>query len=607
MKILLTILLFLSSCTFNTDGTSPNTNTDDPKDYTSVADFGILPDTEISELLETTITKNPNIDSYYFPKGEYQFKNFSQELAQKLSGKKIYGDENGLSVFHFPSDSPHNIEWSNVTQLSFYNIAWRNARIIITGNSSDIRFVGNIFYGLTYTGVIANDLYDGDHRADHMIVFGDYSGSAIANNLIIQDSVFLRSANKKYAYRGSPLPNKVQAADETDPTYMIRREYGIRILTASNITISNNVFGLTSADITKATNFAKTAGLKSTLARAESLLKNTDSASIYAKEQNFFTTSINTLPNSNNSASASINDAGTALQGSLPINMARNIRIIQNMFNGWFSRDYMDKAFLPESNEVADDNRFFDHAVYLRGTENTIFGGNYIQGYPNDSAGGVKLKSGASISIVKNYLDNTGLIFARDWELGGSSGDSGKGIYFNVLVADNFLDITDATGSYKMGITYDDHEVKSNSTDKAKIENGFRRVRKFVITDNQFSKMSINTPLFTSGNNSINNPTVVRLDDFHPDLLKVFGVSLLDSVKNTGFQIKNNTYVSLGDYSGGKYFQRVTDNNNRVIQDRRQLSDSSNPIYLYPEASTLFADVIDQHNHEIDSIIKAEK
>ena len=60
-----------------------------------------------------------------------------------------------------------------------------------------------------------------------------------------------------------------------------------------------------------------------------------------------------------------------------------------------------------------------DHAIYLRRiTECVQVVGNHVRGLHNGPYGGFKFKSGPNITIMNNYLRNTGIVMYETPEFG---------------------------------------------------------------------------------------------------------------------------------------------------------------------------------------------
>ena len=524
-KYFIVLLILFTHCTIL--GSTEGMDAQPPQGTPSVADYGLFPSLDVTQdagvKLTSIIKNNSSIHIWFIPKGEYNFKTLK---LSDFNGKVFYGDPKGNTIFRFnkAEEYPKNIECHSVKNLTFYNITWANVRMSIKGSSENIKFDSNIFYDLVYNGT-TDDNYpnkSGKLNDDYFLQFGEYSGNPSTDNITIKNSVFLRSQNKFEAYKNSPVLNHQTAAAQTDE-YMKRRQYGIRFATVSDVVISDNIFGLRTTEINKALSFAKTADLKSTITRASSLM--VDKAGNPA-DQVYFTTAINTVPNVN-----------------VPTSVAQNLKIVNNLFNGWFSRSYATESLVTTPNGMprGGDNRFFDHAAYLRGTKNVLFAGNLIRGWANDASGGLKLKSGINIAIINNSFENTGIILVRSKELDKT--------FSNMLVMNNYLKLNDATGSYTMGITFDECFTKGDkvnenhsSYDSDGIEEMLKRLRYIVVSGNRISQKNIQTTWIDGTLNPANNVTLLRLNDRSPDLYTKRDVNVSQEVHDSKIQIHDNRY-----------------------------------------------------------------
>ena len=519
------LLILLTSCSIDkVDGSGGGNDTGEtkpPEETPSVADYGLLPSLDVTvdagAKLSSIIKSNPSIHTWFIPKGEYNFKTLK---LSDFSGKILYGDTGGNTIFRFNKAEgyPKNIECPSVRNLTFYNIAWANVRLMLNGAAENIKFDSNIFYGLVYSGT-ANDKYKDDLNNDYLIQVGEWSGTQNSKNITIKNSVFFRSQSKFEAYKNSPFPDKANGVNYEDEGYFLRRQYGIRFLTVSNVIVSDNIFGMRTTEIEKAKSFAKTVELKSTITRASSLMNG--------KDQVYFTTAINTAP-----------------KVITPSSLAQDLRIINNLFNGWFSRNYATESLVQNNQSSmprSGENRFYDHANYLRGVKKMLFAGNLVRGWDNDAAGGIKLKSGIDIAIVNNHFENTGLILVRSVELDKT--------FSNMLVMNNYFKINDVTGKAKLGITFDEDTMKGQSTNENHssynsqgITDMLTRIRYIVFSGNKMSQKTIQATWFDGTPNPSTNLTSLKLNDVSPRLYNQKGVVLPQAVHDSKIQVHDNTY-----------------------------------------------------------------
>ena len=70
------------------------------------------------------------------------------------------------------------------------------------------------------------------------------------------------------------------------------------------------------------------------------------------------------------------------------------MRISQNVFNGSPNTGSLHK----------------DHAMYLKGFDGVEVAANFVRGWPADPSGGIKARNGKNLIIVRNYIDDTGIL-----------------------------------------------------------------------------------------------------------------------------------------------------------------------------------------------------
>ncbi|MCA5013128.1 glycoside hydrolase family 55 protein [Enterococcus sp. S23] len=102
-----------------------------------------------------------------------------------------------------------------------------------------------------------------------------------------------------------------------------------------------------------------------------------------------------------------------------------------------------------------------DHAIYLRGAQDIYFANNHLRGWHNGPAGGIKFKSGRNITIVNNYLRNTGMIFyaTAEYGLGETLSDGKISELSHIFVANNIFDWKKWDGYYSYGVEYHSENV----------------------------------------------------------------------------------------------------------------------------------------------------
>ena len=116
-----------------------------------------------------------------------------------------------------------------------------------------------------------------------------------------------------------------------------------------------------------------------------------------------------------------------------------------------------------------------DHAIYLRGSQDVQVIGNHVRGLHNGPYGGFKFKSGRDITIMNNYLRNTGLILYEtpEFGLGDSFAQGTVAELSNWLVANNILDFKEWQDRYAIGMEYNRHTGVDNVFNGFFIDNHF--------------------------------------------------------------------------------------------------------------------------------------
>lgn len=101
--------------------------------------------------------------------------------------------------------------------------------------------------------------------------------------------------------------------------------------------------------------------------------------------------------------------------------------------------------------------------------------GNHLRGLQNGPAGGFKFKSGRNITIMNNYLRNTGLIMYGTPEIGLAETQAEGAIseLSNWLVANNIFDWKYWNNQYAIGMEYNRHTGNNNVFNGVFINNQF--------------------------------------------------------------------------------------------------------------------------------------
>lgn len=116
-----------------------------------------------------------------------------------------------------------------------------------------------------------------------------------------------------------------------------------------------------------------------------------------------------------------------------------------------------------------------DHAIYLRGSQDIQVIGNHVRGLHNGPYGGFKFKSGRDITIMNNYLRNTGLILYEtpEFGLGESFAQGMVAELSNWMVANNIFDFKEWQDRYAIGMEYNRHTGVDNVFNGVFIDNHF--------------------------------------------------------------------------------------------------------------------------------------
>ena len=117
---------------------------------------------------------------------------------------------------------------------------------------------------------------------------------------------------------------------------------------------------------------------------------------------------------------------------------AKNSVIEENIFNG-------------SPNFVGTATYHHDHVVYLKGFDGTRFVRNYARGWPSDPTGGIKARNGKSLTIARNYIDDTGILLYTHYP--ASPTDLHLGLK-DVLVYGNHIVERTNIGHRASGISY---------------------------------------------------------------------------------------------------------------------------------------------------------
>lgn len=189
------------------------------------------------------------------------------------------------------------------------------------------------------------------------------------------------------------------------------------------------------------------ADLFNTITRLQYALEDDKTIALTHNEQNIISTGINSF------------------------NTLKGAKILNNIF-------YSNK-----DNEETNGYILQDHVTYLRGTSDVVIAGNHVRGWFNGSFGGFKFKSSVGITIMNNYMRNTGVIMADDPEYGPIPEAQSVSMYKDVLIANNTIDYKYWDGGYGMGFEFGAYRQPEQTS----ISNGVFVNNRFVHMNNLFN------------------------------------------------------------------------------------------------------------------------
>lgn len=225
----------------------------------------------------------------------------------------------------------------------------------------------------------------------------------------------------------------------------------------NNVQITDNLFGLKINELEAIKSFSNDSIIQ-TIDRLQSAIRSRK-VKLAHNEQNYLSCGVNSYSN------------------------AKNVLIKNNFFQQMYENN--------DRHDVVGD-----HAIYLRGSQDVQVIGNHVRGLQNGPYGGFKFKSGRDITIMNNYLRNTGLIMYETPEFGlGISFAQGQVAELsNWLVANNVFDFKEWQDKYAIGIEYNRHTGIDNVFNGVFIDNHFvnyhnipaNRRRELLIMNNAF-------------------------------------------------------------------------------------------------------------------------
>lgn len=274
---------------------------------------------------------------------------------------------------------------------------------------------------ISITNLFLDDLYIYTQLVDNL---------TIENNIFYHpSSKFVVSVNKS---NGAAINNNIFLRDQAHvgaqadwgrTIYIGGYATPSRYQWTENVEINNNIFGVKLSELDAVKSFSPKDTVR-TILRLQSAI-NQNKVTL-ANEQHFIVTGINSFNN------------------------LRQTVIEHNLFYSCYE-DYQDSVLTQ------------DHAIYLRGSQDIYFANNHVRGFHNGPAGGIKFKSGRNITIVNNYLRNTGMIFYATAEYGlGTSYEEGKiSELSHIFAANNVFDWKNWDGAYSYGVEYHSEYVEN--------------------------------------------------------------------------------------------------------------------------------------------------
>ncbi|AUJ87107.1 WxL domain-containing protein [Enterococcus sp. CR-Ec1] len=298
--------------------------------------------------------------------------------------------------------------------------------------------------------VLSDENYHTSQNIEIRKLFFDGVGifTRLANDITINDNIFYHPVSlypvSLQTSKGAILKNNIFMRDHEHATpdtenraiyiggfsTIGRYEY------IENVQITDNLFGLKINELEAIKSFSNDSIIQ-TIDRLQSAIKLGD-VQLGHNEQNYLSCGVNSYSN------------------------AKNVLIENNFFHQMYENE--------DRHEVVGD-----HAIYLRGSQDIQVIGNHVRGLQNGPAGGFKFKSGRNITIMNNYLRNTGLILYETPEFGlGDSFTQGQVAELsNWLVANNIFDFKEWQDKYAIGIEYNRHTGKDNVFNGVFIDNHF--------------------------------------------------------------------------------------------------------------------------------------
>ncbi|BBM16332.1 cell wall surface anchor family protein (plasmid) [Enterococcus mundtii] len=297
-------------------------------------------------------------------------------------------------------------------------------------------------------------LSDEDYQTSHNIELSQlfFDGIGIftrrSNSIVIKDNVFYHPVSlypiNLQASNGATIQNNIFMRDHehSTPDTENRAIYIGGFATSGiyeymkNVRINDNLFGLRINELDAIKSFSNEA-IVQTINRLQSALQSQEIVLAH-NDQNYLSCGVNSYNNT------------------------KNVLIKDNFFQQMYE----------------NEDRFGvvgDHAIYLRGSQSVQVVGNHVRGLHNGPYGGFKFKSGRDITIMNNYLRNTGLILYEtpEFGLGDSFAQGTVAELSNFLVANNVFDFKEWQDRYAIGMEYNRHTGIDNVFNGVFIDNHF--------------------------------------------------------------------------------------------------------------------------------------
>lgn len=321
---------------------------------------------------------------------------------------------------------------------------------------SGINIVGDTEAPTVLKNTTGNDvvLEDGNYSDSHNIkieqLFFDGVGifTRLSHTISINDNIFYNPVSlfpvNLQTSKGAVMENNIFMRDKNHATpdtenraiFVGGFATSGRYEYMEDVSIENNLFGVKLNELDAIKSFSNTSVID-TINRLQEGLE-TKQINLEENEQNFLSTGVNSYNNT------------------------KNVLIKDNFFYQMYE----------------NDDRYGvvgDHAIYLRGSQDVQVIGNHVRGLQNGPYGGFKFKSGRNITIMNNYLRNTGIIMYEtpEYGLGDSFAGGTVAELSGWLVANNIFDFKEWQDKYAIGIEYNRHTGVDNVYNGVFMDNHF--------------------------------------------------------------------------------------------------------------------------------------